>query len=321
MLVTGAGGFIGKALCHHLQGRGYSVRGVLREFPKTDHLGSLSTDYVSIGSLDERTDFTPLLQGVDVVIHLAARVHVMSEAATDPMLEYRRVNVELTMALAKQAAANGVKRFVFLSSIKANGEKTQLGRPFSADDIPTPEDPYGLSKLEAERLLFALSRETAMQVVVIRPPLVYGPGVKANFEALMRLLRNPVPLPFAGLSNRRSLVSIDNLTDFIGVCAVHPAAAGEVFLVSDGCDLSMVELLRMMARNLGGRPIQFSLPDWLLRRCAAIVGREAYARRLMESLQVDIEKNVRLLGWSPNRNVEGFIEATALAFLKLENRR
>ena len=218
-------------------------RGAIVQFPE-------GVEVALIDGLSVAQSWTPALQGIDAVIHCAARVHVMDERAADPLAEFRAVNVEATRHLAQQAAAAGVRRFVFVSSIKVNGEETTPGRPFTADAEPQPQDPYGQSKLEAERALFEIARQTGLEVVVVRPPLVYGPGVKANFASLMRALQRRLPLPFGSIDNRRSLVARDNLVDLLVLCTRHPAAAGQVFLVSDGEDLSTAQLCRGLSRAM-----------------------------------------------------------------------
>jgi UDP-glucose 4-epimerase len=232
-------------------------------------------------------------------MHCAARVHVMAESVADPLAEFRRVNVQGTLNLARQAAAAGVRRFVFVSSIKVNGEATQLGRPFMADDAPAPLDAYGVSKMEAEQGLLETARQTGMEVVIIRPPLVYGPGVKANFAAMMRWLRCGVPLPLGAIHNQRSLVALDNLVDLIVTCLTHPAAANQTFLVSDGEDVSTTELLRRMGQALGRPARLIPVPVSWLKLAATLVGKPDVAQRLCGSLQVDIEKTRRLLVWTP----------------------
>ncbi len=255
--------------------------------------------YVSVGRVDESTDWSSVVNSVDCVVHLAARVHVMSDAAADPLAEFRRVNVQGTLRLARQAADAGVQKFVFISSIKVSGESTQLGQPFAADDPPAPLDPYGVSKMEAEQGLREIARQSGMSVVIIRPPLVYGPGVKANFAAMMRWLKRGVPLPLGAIYNKRSLVALDNLVDLIMVCLVHPAAANQTFLVSDGEDVSTTELLQRMGSVLGRPARLIPLPARWLELGASVVGRPDIAQRLCSSLQVDISKTRHLLGWSP----------------------
>jgi UDP-glucose 4-epimerase len=223
----------------------------------------------------------------------------MHDTAADPLTAFRAVNVEGTLNLARQAAAAGVKRFVFVSSVKVNGEATLPGQPFTADDAPAPLDAYGISKMEAEQALREIALQTGMEVVIIRPPLVYGPGVKANFAAMMRWLQRGVPLPLGAIHNQRSLVALDNLVDLIVTCLTHPAAANQTFLVSDGEDVSTTELLRRMGRAMGRPARLIPVPVSWLKLAAALVGKRDVAQRLCGSLQVDIEKTRRLLGWTP----------------------
>ncbi len=298
VLVTGANGYVGAALVQRLladelvTGIVATVRSSICDFP-------MRVDCIAIGGIDEANDWRDALAGCDVVIHLAARVHVMREAAADPLDEFRRVNVQGTLNLARQAAAAGVRRFVFVSSIKVNGEVTQPGQPFTADDAPGPLDAYGVSKMEAEQGLRGIALQTGMEVVIIRPPLVYGPEVKANFAAMMRWLKRGVPLPLSAIHNQRSLVALDNLVDLIVTCLTHPAAANQTFLVSDGEDVSTTELLRRMGRAMGRPARLVPVPASWLQLAAAIVGKRDVAQRLCGSLQVDIEKTRRLLGWRP----------------------
>lgn len=263
------------------------------------------TEAVAVGSLSSETDWTASVKDVDQIVHLAARVHVMNDKSPDPLAEFRRVNVEGTAALARQASAAGVRRFVFLSSIKVSGEFTEVGEAFTADDVSAPEDPYGVSKHEAEQLLRQISAETGMEVVIIRPPLVYGPGVKANFESMMRWLARGVPLPLAAVAqNRRSLVALDNLVDLIVTCLNHPAAANQTFLVSDGEDLSTAELLKRMGAAMGHPAHLFYLPPVLLKLGATILNKLGIYQRLCGSLQLDIAKTRDLLGWTPPVSVD-----------------
>ncbi len=312
-LITGGNGFVGRALTSHVLASGCEVRLSLRQPPRADQIVGVET--VEIGSLSLKNDWTAALNNVDRIVHLAARVHVMNDNSSDPMAEFRRVNVEGTANLARQAAATGVRRFVYLSSIKVNGEFTQEGRPFTSDDAPAPEDPYGVSKHEAEQLLRQIATETGMEVVIIRPPLVYGPGVKANFESMMRWLARGVPLPLAAVTqNQRSLVALDNLVDLIITCLSHTAAANQTFLVSDGEDLSTAGLLRRIGAALGQPARLFYVPPSLLKLGAQAVNKPGIYRRLCGSLQLDIAKTRQLLGWTPpvsvdeglRRAVEGF---------------
>ncbi|MDA3831988.1 MAG: SDR family oxidoreductase, partial [Spirochaetales bacterium] len=293
LLVTGANGFVGRSLCVALASSGQTVVAATR------HVLSEMGPHISnfqISTLAADTDWQQGLQGCDAVVHLAARVHVMADTATDPLTEFRRVNVEGTMNLARQAAAAGVRRFVFISSIKVNGESTRLGQIFVADEAPDPQDPYSISKHEAEQGLSRLAAETGMEVVIIRPPLVYGPGVKANFQSMMRWLMCGVPLPLGGIHNKRSLVALDNLVDLIVTCINHPAAANQIFLAGDGEDLSTTDLLKRMAKALGRPSRLIQVPVKVLELGAVLLGKRAVAQRLCGSLQVDISKARTLLG-------------------------
>jgi len=302
-LITGGSGFIGRALTRHVLAQGYGVRLPLRRSQAADQ--TVGAETVEIGSLSVKTDWTAALRDVDKIVHLAARVHVMSDKSSDPLAEFRHINVEGSANLARQAAAAGVRRFVYLSSIKVNGEFTQKGRPFTADDAPAPEDPYGVSKYEAEKLLRQIATETGMEVVIIRPPLVYGLGVKANFESMMRWLSRGVPLPLAAVTqNRRSLVALDNLVDFVMTCLSHTAAANQTFLVSDGEDLSTADLLRRMGATLGHPARLFYMPPSMLKLGAQLVNKPGIYQRLCGSLQLDITKTRRLLGWTPPVSVD-----------------
>jgi UDP-glucose 4-epimerase len=272
----------------------------------------------TVASLNADIELQHGLIGQDVVIHCAGRAHVMHEHAADPLVEFRAVNLHGTLNLARQAAAAGVKRFIFLSSIKVNGEQTPQGKPYREDDTAAPLDPYGISKKEAEQGLLALAASTGMEVVIIRPVLVYGPGVKANFLSMMRWLQRGVPLPLGAIHNQRSLVALDNLVDLICVCMTHPAAANQVFLVSDGEDLSTTELLRRMARALNRPARLLPVPGFLLQSGAALLGRRALAQRLCGSLQVNIDKTRQLLGWAPPVSVDEALADAARHFLDPE---
>ena len=301
ILVTGATGFVGQALCAELSRRQMDYRPVSR---------SPRPGFAAIGAINGQTDWSEALADVDVVMHLAARVHVMNESAADPLAAFRAVNVDATINLARQAAGASVKRFIFLSSIKVNGEGTSAGKAFRASDVPRPEDAYGRSKLEAEEALLAISAETGMEVVIIRPPLVYGPGVKANFASLMTWATRPFPWPFGAIRNRRSLVYVGNLVDFILLSARHPAAANRVFLVSDGEDLSIGQLISKLSLAAGRKAWMLPVPPALLEGLAAILGRRAATQRLLGSLQVDIGETRALTGWSPPYSVEEGLAAT-----------
>ncbi len=264
---------------------------------------------ISVGDLSPDTDWTTALEGCDVVIHLAARVHVMNDSASDPLAAFRAVNVDATLNLARQALAKGIKRFIFVSSIKVNGEETTI-QPFTAFDEPAPVDPYGQSKLEAEIALQELGKATGMEVVIVRPPLVYGPGVRANFRRLMQLVKTGVPLPLGAIHNCRSMVALDNLVDLLMLCAWHPAAAGQVFMVSDDHDVGISELLRMLAAAMGRRSWLLPLPAGLIANAAAVFGKSAVASRLLGSLQVDINHTKSTLQWQPPVSMEAALKKT-----------
>jgi nucleoside-diphosphate-sugar epimerase len=251
----------------------------------------------------------------DVCIHLAARVHLMNDRSSDPLTEFRRSNVEGTLRLARHAAFTGVRRFIFVSSIKVNGEATEPDHPFSADHPPAPRDPYGVSKLEAETALMDLSRQTGMEVVIIRPPLVYGPGVKANFETMMRWIYWGVPLPIGALRNRRSLVGLDNLVSMLETCMVHAAAANRTFLVSDDADLSTPELAVRLGEALGKPARLVPVPASLLSFGASLVGKPEVVQRLGGSLQVDISTTRAVLGWAPPVTVDEGLRRTAESWI------
>lgn len=308
ILVTGATGFVGRALIDLLVKRGRSVRAAMR---RAGAFTAAGASVVTVGDLSAQTDWSAALAGVDAVVHAAARVHVMQDAAADPLVEFRRVNVQGTLQLARRAAAGGVRRFVFISSVKVNGEATEPGHPFTAGDASAPLDAYGISKMEAEQGLREIAAQTGMEVVIIRPPLVYGPGVKANFQAMMRWLARGVPLPLGAIHNRRSLVALDNLVDLMVTCVDHPAAANQTFMVSDGEDLSTTQLLQRMGRALGRPARLIPVPAILLKVGAALLGKPAIAQRLCGSLQVDISKTRQLLGWSAPLSVDEGLKRAA----------
>lgn len=310
-LVTGANGFVGSALCVRLRKDGAVVRGAVR----ASKFQPDSVEAVTIDSLSSDTDWTVALRNVEQVVHLAARVHVMNDCSSDPLAEFRRVNVEGTRALAYQAAVAGVRRLVFLSSVKVSGEFTEAGQPFTVDDAPKPEDPYAVSKHEAEQLLLQIASETGMEVVVIRPPLVYGPGVRANFQSMMRWLARGLPLPLAALTdNRRSLIALDNLVDLIATCLNHPAAANQTFLASDGEDLSTAQLLSRMGGAMGRPAHLVYVPPAILKLGAIALNKSGVYQRLCGSLQVDITKTRQLLGWAPPVSVDEGLRRAAEKF-------
>jgi nucleoside-diphosphate-sugar epimerase len=317
ILVTGSTGFLGRALTARLDT--HYPAGVIAASRRADPNHPANVRGVVVPDLDSTTDWSQMLSGCGTVIHTAARVHVMNETAADPLALFREVNTAGTLNLARQAAAAGVRRFIFISSIKVNGESTAPGQCFRPDDEPHPLDPYGVSKHEAEQGLLQLSRDSAMEVVIIRPVLVYGPGVKANFLQLMRALSRGIPLPLGAIDNRRSLVSLGNLVDFIRVCIDHPAAANQVFLVSDGDDLSTSDLARKLTRHLGAPNRLIPVPPSLLALGASLLGRKAAAQRLLGSLCVDIGKNRELLQWTPPVSVDEGLRATVEHFLAAEH--
>lgn len=300
MLVTGAGGFVGKALCIEAVARGLKVRAVSRF--SSCCLGK--SECVSIGNIDASTSWSDALNGCDVVVHLAARAHVMIETSHDPLMEFRKVNVGGTLNLARQAAARGLRRFIYISSIGVNGAETNVA-PFGAMDEPVPHSEYALSKYEAELGLRKLALETGIEVVIIRPPLVYGPNAPGNFGTLMRWLQRGVPLPLGAVKkNRRSLVALDNLVDLILTCVQHPKAVNQTFLVSDGVDLSTTELLQRMGKAMNRSACLLPVPTKFLKFTANLFGKRAAAQSLIGSLQVDISQTCEVLDWRPPVSVD-----------------
>lgn len=310
ILLTGGTGFLGgsvlKALVHK------NVRCLGRQTPSTISDASFYQSEINACS-----DFTVALKDINVVIHCAARVYVTNDSSNEPLEEFREVNTYGTLKLAKQAADAGVKRFIFISSIKVNGESTELGSPFKPDDVFIPIDPYGLSKYEAEIGLRIIAKETGMEVVIIRPPLVYGPGVKANFASMMKWVNKGVPLPLGGINNnKRSLVSVDNLVDLIVTCIEHPNAAYQTFLVSDDDDVSTSQLLVNMAAALSAPNRLIPIPSKWFTLGAKVIGKHAISQRLCGSLQVDISKTKELLNWQPPYSSSESMKKTANAFLE-----
>lgn len=313
ILITGATGFVGHALTLNLIHREFNVVASVRKMSQ-----ELPTEIRQevVGELGANTDWSEALKNVDVIVHLAARVHVMSEIVADPLTEYRSINVEGTLNLARQAVSAGVKRFIFISSIKVNGESTPLNQPYTAEDIPAPVDPYGISKYETEESLRSLAAATGMEVVIIRPPLVYGPGVKANFLNMMCWLSRGVPLPLGNIHNKRSLIALDNFVDLIVTCIGHPAAANQIFLASDDEDLSTTELLQRLGNALGRPARLVSVSVGVVDIVARLLGKRNLSQRLLSSLQVDITKTRKLLNWQPPVNVNEALKKTAQSFLQ-----
>jgi nucleoside-diphosphate-sugar epimerase len=303
ILVTGYSGFVGSELSKSIHQEHY-----------LNLLGRKPCSYgvVHQTNIDGKSDFTSALENIDVVIHCAARVHVMNDSVDDPLEVFKAVNTVGTLNLAKQSVKAGVKRFIFVSSIKVNGESTTAAKPFCSSNKPKPEDPYGVSKAEAEMQLIALGKETGLEIVIIRPPLVYGEGVKANFASLMKLVGRGLPLPFRCIrNNKRSLVSVYNLVDLIKVCIGHPSAANQTFLVSDDNDLSTAEIVALMAKVQGKANLSLPVPVCCFNLAGKVFGKQSVVDRLVGSLQVDIEHTKKTLNWQPPYSVEDGFKLSA----------
>ena len=313
VLVTGATGFIGRALCAHLLQHGCSVRAASRFGPSAGTIPP-GTETARIAAVDAETDWGEALSGVDAVVHLAARVHVMRESSPDPLGSFRTVNTEGTRRLAAMAAHSGVRRIVYLSSIKVNGEQTTSG-PFTESDVPRPDEAYGMSKWLAEQALWEAADGTSLEVVVVRPPLVYGPSAPGNFNRLLKFVRMGIPLPLGSVRNRRSFMYVENLCDAIRVCLQHPAAAGQTFLLSDGEDVSTPELIRLLSDYLGRRSRLIPFPTSLLEVGANLLGYRGEAERLLRSLRVDSSAIRQTLHWNPPYSLHEGLRATAEAYL------
>lgn len=308
ILLTGGTGWVGGALLKALRERHHDTMTAVRVASTR-----LDAQSVVMGSIDESPVWPQELNNREVVIHLAARVHVMKESTSNPLRAFRAVNTTGTLSLARLAAREGVRRFIFVSSIKVNGESTEASHPFGSSDTPSPQDPYGISKMEAEQGLRQIAAETGMEVVIVRPPLVYGPGVKANFASLMRAVQRGIPLPLASVTdNRRSFVALDNLVDLLITCLDHPAAANQTFLVSDGEDLSTTDLLRRLGQAMNKPARLIPVPPSLLQFGANLLGKGDMAQRLLGNLQVDISHTRQTLNWTPPISVdEGLRRAVA----------
>ncbi|MGI0116910.1 UDP-glucose 4-epimerase family protein [Zooshikella sp. RANM57] len=316
VLVTGASGFLGKNICSNLEASSCYVRSVFRHENSIPNDVSFA-DSIIVGEIDSQTNWRNVLRGIEVIIHTAARVHIMNDNNPDPYQEYYEINVEGTLNLAQQAVQAGIKRFIFISSIKVNGEETIYKSHFTPEDNPHPSDPYSVSKYEAEKELLKISQKTGIDVVIIRAPLIYGPGVKGNFLKLMNILYKKTPLPLGLIKdNARSLVALDNLVDLIKVCLDHPKAANEIFLVSDDLDMSTTELLSKMSKALGVNLYLLPIPDKVLRVFASLLGKSDIYHRLCGSLRVDISKTKELLGWKPPYTVDEVLVNTANYYLK-----
>src|SRR5712691_2369296 len=313
-LITGATGFVGQAMCRKLLAFGWNVSGTIR--PALHDMSDLPPGVTpcSVGSLSPGTDWRRALSGIRLIVHLAARVHIMKETAEDSLMEFRQVNTHATERLARMAAQTGVKRLVFLSTVKVNGEDSGI-RPFNETDPAHPRDAYAVSKWEAEQALKRVGDETKLEIVILRSPLVYGPGVKGNFLRLLQTIKSGIPLPLASVHNSRSLIFVENLVDAIMICATHPQAAGKTYLLRDNEDVSTAQLLKRLARAMHRPARLWPFPPAALRFVAQLLGMSAEAERLLDSLQVEDSKIRKELGWKPSFSVdEGFME-TAKWFL------
>lgn len=318
ILITGANGFVGRSTCATLLAAGHEVVAQQRApalATRSAHPG-LTMLQAPLGErMAHDAALMAQLQRCDAIVHTAARVHLLNDTATNPLAAFRAVNTHMTLQLARLAVAAGVKRFVFVSTVKVNGEWTAHSQAFGPDDPPAPSDPYAVSKLEAEEALLALANDTGLEVVIVRPPLVYGPGVRANFERLMNAVWRGLPLPLGAVHNRRSLVGVENLASCLERCATHPAAAQQRFLVSDGQDVSTPDLLRAMGRALGRPARLLPVPQPLLAAGLRLLGRGELAQRLCASLAVDSRKLQERLDWTPPHSLDTGLQATARAFL------
>ncbi len=318
ILVTGATGFVGRALASELVANGSQVKALVRKV-STYLPVEIEQVVVDLGEIEGEGSMKATVSGVDVVVHAAARVHMMQDRSANPLAEFRKLNRDTTLTLAELAADEGVKRFVFLSSIGVNGNNSV--KPFSEKDTPNPQEPYAISKYEAEQGLLVLAKKTGMQVVIIRPPLVYGPNAPGNFGTLVNWLRRGVPLPLGAINNKRSFVALDNLVSFIALCADRtrsPKAANQVFLISDGEDVSTTQLLRKVADALGKKRWLLPVPVGLMSFAARLIGKGDVANRLFGSLQVDSSKARDLLGWQPVITMDEQLNKTVAADLKNE---
>lgn len=310
ILVTGSNGFLGKFLCQYLSDKDYSVIAHTRTPQIFSHSNIENINFDLNENLEEFN-----FKGFEAIIHCAGRAHVMNETEASPLDAYRRINVEGTLNLAKKAVQSGVKRFIYLSSIKVNGEEATEQKPFTADDPIYTDDPYGLSKYEAEQALLKLAEETGLDVIIIRPVLIYGPNVKANFKSMVSLASTKIPLPIGLLDNKRSMVSVYNLADLIRVCLTHPDAAGQVFLASDQDDISVKQLFDQLASCQGNKLIKIPVPKSLIYLLASLVGRSAMASRLCSELVVNTSKNTQVLGWKAPYSTE---QSLAKMFKEME---
>lgn len=313
ILITGASGFIGKTLCKSLSISNRFVRGAVRSM--NFNLANTDVEYVSVGDINAKTNWKDFLVGIDYVIHCAGRVHIMNETKKNALKIYRSINVNATKQLAEQSAAAGVKKLIYLSSIKVNGENTHNNSNlrdinnknkyiFKHNDNSNPGDPYSISKFEAEEVLWELSSKTGLEVTVLRLPLVYGHGVKGNLARLIKLIKSNIPLPLSLVKNHRSMIGIDNLVDLLIRCIDHPDASGKTFLVSDGDDLSTPDFIKQIANSIGCKALLFPVPIFLLKFLGRILGKEKEINRLVGSLKIDSSYVQKVLNWTPPVSVE-----------------
>ena len=311
VLITGASGFIGQHIVRVLCNHNYILRKAVRDGNKND----CAPDISIVGNIDGMTSWKKALRDVDIVIHLAARVHLLKDNTANPLYEFRKVNVNGSINLARQAAESGVKRLIFLSSVKVNCEQSSSGIPLTEASPLLPESAYGISKMEAEQGLLNIAKKTGLEVVILRPPLVYGPGVKGNFLNMMEWLIKGIPLPFGAINNNRSFVAVENLVNFLVLCLDHPAAVNQIFFVSDGKDLSTTELLRCLAKKMSCPSRLVPIPQRLLEISLKTIGRQDLVSKLCKSFQVDIRKAQTFLGWQPIITIESGLDNTAKWFM------
>ena len=316
ILITGANGFVGQALCQALTKNGYFVRAAVRSNERLAQLPE-GVEYCIVGEVGVDTEWSTALEGVNTVIHLTSRVHLMQDTSSDPLLEYRKINTAGTEHLARIAMQSGVTRFIFLSSVKVNGEYTGDDKAvsFSETDTPNPQDDYAVSKWEAEQVLARLGKESGLETVILRPPLIYGPGVKANFLSLLKVVDSGVPLPFAAIKSKRSFIYLGNLVDIILKCIVNPKLSGQTFLVSDGEDITIPQLMRKIAKSMDRNPILIPIPVGILKFVGEISGRRLEVDRLARSLVIDNRKIVEALNWKAPYSLDEGIELTVKSYL------
>ncbi|OYQ77607.1 hypothetical protein B9T12_06490 [Wohlfahrtiimonas chitiniclastica] len=313
IVITGANGFVGNALFNHLlQNPLYNVLAVARNISQLP-----LNNAIQITDLSTGTNWDAIFnEKIDTIIHCAAKVHVMNDTSMDPLTEFRKVNVDGTLKLAQEAIKNGVRRFIFISSIKVNGEETAIGKPFKSTDLPHPSDPYGISKHEAEQALLQLAKDTGLEVVIIRPVLVYGPNVKGNFNSLLKLSSSKIPLPFGSIKNARSMVYIDNLVHFITHCIQCDAAKNEILLIADDNALSLPQLIKTMRQAQGKSPLILPFPTFIFKLLGMIFNKKTVINRLLGNLQVDTVSEQQKLDWKPLYTIEQGIKYTVQNYVQ-----